>query len=189
MVSAYFFGVSGLDQRLHGRDPDPESRPCARRRRRALGRLRPGLQRPAREGRAGARVARRVDALLADAARARRRDRRLHPARAAAHEAVRRSGRRLRPRRRPLARPVPDRRPPRALGDRRRDPQHVPPLRAAGARARRVEPRDHPRSRPRHPADRRARARSSISTPASSCSARSSSSSCRSRGCDGSTGG
>ncbi len=61
-------------------------------------------------------MAGRVNALLADAARARGRHCRLHPARPAAHEAVRRSGRRLRARRRPLPRPVPDRRPPRALG-------------------------------------------------------------------------
>ena len=85
----------------------------------------------------------------------RRRHGALHPARAAAHAAVRRSRRRLRARRRALARPLPDRRAARAVRDRRRDPQHVPPLRAAGARAGRVERRDHRRARPRRPADRR----------------------------------
>ena len=43
----------------------------------------PGLQRPAREGRAQARVARRVEPPLADAARPRRADGALHPGRAA----------------------------------------------------------------------------------------------------------
>ena len=65
MVAAYYFGAAGRDQRVHGRVPDPEPRAGARRRRRALGRVRPGLQRAAREGRAGARLARRVDDLLA----------------------------------------------------------------------------------------------------------------------------
>ena len=63
-------------------------------------------------------------------------------------------GRRLRPRGRALAGALPDRRPARPVGDRRRDPQHVPPLRVAGARAGRVEPRDRPRPRPRGAADR-----------------------------------
>ena len=112
----------------------------------------------------------------------------LHPARAAPHEAVRRARGRLRPRGRALAGAVPDRRPPRPVGDRRRDPQHVPPLRVAGARADRVEPRDRPRPRPRGAADRRARTRSSTSMRASSSSGRSSSSCSRSPGCGGSTG-
>ena len=142
-------------QRVHGRDPDPERRPRAPRRRRALGCVRPGVQRPAREGRATARLARRVDALLADAPRPRRRHRGLHPARAAAHAPVRGSRRRLRARGRSLARPLPDRRPARPVRDRRRDPQHVPPLRAAGARARRLERRDRRRAPPRRSADRR----------------------------------
>ncbi len=59
-------------QRVHGRDPDPEPRARARRGRGALRRVRPGVQRAAREGGAEARVARRLDALLADAARPRR---------------------------------------------------------------------------------------------------------------------
>ena len=49
------------DQRLHDRVPDAEPRPGARRRRGALVGVRPGLQRAAREGRAQARVACRLD--------------------------------------------------------------------------------------------------------------------------------
>ena len=79
--------------------------------------------------------------LLADAARPRRAHRALHPARAAAHAAVRRSGRRRRARRRALAHPLPDRRPARALRDRRRDPEQLRPLHRAGAHAGRLEPR------------------------------------------------
>ena len=100
-------------------------------------------------------MARRLDPLLADAPHPRRPHRDFHPARAAAHAAVRRSRWRLRARRRSLARSLPDRRPARALRDRRRDPEHVPPLRRAGARAGRVEPRHRRRPRPRRPADPR----------------------------------
>ena len=120
---------------------------------------------------------------------ARRDHRRVHPPRAAPDAPVRRPGRRLRPRRRAVPRPLPDRRPPRPVRDRRRDPQHVQPLRAARTRAGRLEPGDHRRAPPRRPADRRARARSCTSTPASSCSGRSCSSSCRFRGCAASTAG
>ena len=88
-------------------------------------------------------------------ARPRRRHGALHPARAAAHAALRRSRRRLRPRRRAVARALPDRRDPRAVRDRRRDPEHVSPVRGPGARAGRLEPRHRPRPRPRRAADRR----------------------------------
>ena len=70
VVASYYFGAAGQDQRLHGRVPDPEPRPRARRRRRALVGVRPRLQRAAREGRAEARLAGRLEPLLADAARA-----------------------------------------------------------------------------------------------------------------------
>ena len=145
----------GGDQRLHRRDPDPEPRTRARRGRRTLGRVRPRVQRAPRAGREDARLARCLDAALADAARSRRHNRALHPARAVPPEAIRRAWRRSRPRGRALPRPVPDRRPPRALGNRRRDPQHAPSLRAPGSRTRRLEPRDHPRPRPRRSPDRR----------------------------------
>ena len=59
---AYYFGAGGQDQRVHGRVPDAEPRSRARRRRRALLRVRPGLQRAAREGGAQARLAGRLDA-------------------------------------------------------------------------------------------------------------------------------
>ena len=55
---------------------------------------------------------------------------------------------------RPLAAAVPDRRAARRLGDHRRDPQQLRRVLDPGARARRVEPRDHPRPRPRRPARR-----------------------------------
>ncbi len=142
----------GLDQHLHGRVPAAEPAPVARRRRRALGRVRPRLQRAAREGKGDACLACRVDALLARAARPRRHHRALHPARAVAHEAVRLRGRAGRARRDALADPLPDRRPARSLGDRRRDPQQLRPLHRPRARAGGVEPRDHLRRRDRRPA-------------------------------------
>ena len=150
-------------QRVHGRDSDPESRARPRRRRGALWRVRSRVQRAAGEGGAETSMARRLDPLLADAARPRRPHRNFHPARAAAHASVRRSWRRLRARRRSLARSLPDRRAARALRDRRRDPEHVPPLRRAGARAGRVEPRHRRRPRPRRSANpRRERAALSL---------------------------
>ena len=50
-----------------------------------------------------------------------------------------------------VAHPLPDRRSARPLRDRRGDPEHVPPVRPAGARARRVEPRDRRRPPSRRP--------------------------------------
>ena len=155
MVSAYFFGVSGLINAFTVAIQIPNLVRALVARRRALGRVRARVQRAPREGGEAAGVACRVDAVLADAARSRRRHRRVHPARAAAHAAVRRPRRRLRAHGRTLARPLPDRRPARAVRDHRRDPQHVPPLRAAGARAGGLEPGDHRWARPRRPADRR----------------------------------
>src|SRR2546421_12742424 len=68
----------GADQRVHDRLPGAQPRAGARRRRRALVGLRPGLLRTARARGEGARLARRVDALLVDAARARRADGGIH---------------------------------------------------------------------------------------------------------------
>ena len=149
----------GTDQRVHRRVPDPEPRARARRGHRPLRRLRTGLQRAPREGRAAPRVARRLDDLLARPPLHDGTDGDLRARRAAHRRALRRSGRRLRPRRRPLARALPDRDPARALGDRGRDPERVRPLHRAGADAGRLEPRDHRRA---------ARMPSSTSTPARS---------------------
>ena len=160
------------DQRVHGRVPDPEPRPRAARRRGALGRVRPRLQRPDREGRPQARLAGRVDGLLARAPRARRPHRALHPDRAAADQAVRRPGRRLRPRGRALAGAVPDRRAARAQRRHRRDPQHLRPLHRSGADACLLEPRDHRRARGSASRVSTARTRRSTSTPARSSSRR-----------------
>ena len=159
------------DQRVHGRVPDPEPRACAPRRRRPLGCVRSGLQRPAREGRPQARLAGGLDDLLARSARARRPHRALHPHRAAPDPALRRPRRRLRPRRRPLARALPDRRAARAERRHRRDPQHLRPLHGAGADPGVLEPRDHRRPLARRAAGRAARTRSCTSTPARSSSA------------------
>ena len=68
--SARTSSASRADQRVHGRDPDPEPRSRAGRRRRALGCVRARLQRAARARREAARLAGRLDALLAHAARA-----------------------------------------------------------------------------------------------------------------------
>ena len=181
---AYFFGVSRADQRVHGRVPDPEPRARARRRRGALGRVRPRLQRAAREGGAEARLARRLDALLADAARPRRRSPRSSSCSRRCSCA-------------PFGDPGGDY--DLAVGLSRvlfpivvllglsgivvgilNTYDHFT---RAGAHAGRLEPRDHRRPRPRRPANRTTRARSSTSTRASSSSGRWSSSSCRSRGC------
>ena len=142
----------GLDQHVHGRVPAAEPAPLAGRRRGALGGVRPRLQRAAREGKGDARLARRVHALLARAARPGRADRALHPARALAHAAVRLRGGAAGARRHALADPLPDRRPARPQRDRRRDPQQLRPLHRSGARAGRVEPRDHLRRRDRRAA-------------------------------------
>ena len=96
MVASYYFGVARADQRVHGRVPGPEPRAGARRRRRALVGVRAGLQRPAREGRATARLARRVEPLLADAARPDGADGALHPGRAVGDRPLRQPGQRPR---------------------------------------------------------------------------------------------
>ena len=64
---------------------------------------------------------------------------------------LRRPGRRRRPRRRPLAGALPDRRLARPLRRRRRNPEQLRPVHGAGADTRRLEPRHHPRPRPRRP--------------------------------------
>ncbi len=106
----------GLDQRVHGRLPGAEPRPLPRRGRCALVRVRARLQRAPGEGRPCARLARRLDAALARAARPRRGDRSLRPRRAVGHAPLRLRGGAAGARRRPLARPLPDRRPARADG-------------------------------------------------------------------------
>ena len=77
------------DQRVHGRVPDPEPLSGARRGRRAVVVVRPGLHRPPREGQE-ARLACCVDALLADAARPDGPDGDLHPRRAVGDRHLRR---------------------------------------------------------------------------------------------------
>ena len=177
----------GLDQHVHGRVPAPEPAPLARRRRGALGRVRPRLQRAAREGEGAARLAGRLHALLARAARPRRHHRALHAPRALAHEAVRLRGRAGRARRDALADPLPDRRPARALRDRRRDPEQLRPLHRSRARAGGVEPRDHPRRRDRRPARGQRHGRALRLRRAPFSSRRSSSSCSRCRGCAAAT--
>ena len=142
------------DQRLHGRLPDPEPRPRARRRRRALLRLRARLQRAAREGREGARLARRVDRLLALPARSSAAITALFILAAPLLIAAARPGALRRPRRHALADPLPDRRPARPLRDRRRDPEQLRPVHDPGADAGLLEPGDHRRPRPRRAARR-----------------------------------
>ena len=139
----------GRDQRLHGRVPGAEPRAGARRRRGALGSVRPRLQRAAREGGESARVARCVDRLLAAAARPHRPDGALHAARPAGHGPVRHAARVRRPRRHPLADPLPDRRPARRLGRGRRDPPQLRAVLDPRADARLLEPRHHRRARRR----------------------------------------
>ena len=174
-------------QRVQHRVPRPEHDPGARRRRRALVGLRAGVQRPAREGRAQARLARRLVALLADPARPRRPERALHPARAVADAAALPG---LPPAAdRALAGALPDRRAARRLRDRRRDPQQLRRVLDPGADARRLEPRDHRRARVRRAARRRHRQQALRLRRARSSSGRSCSSCCRSRGCAGGTAG
>ena len=96
MVAVVLLRRRRADQRVHRRVPDPEPGARARRRRGALLRVRPGLQRPAREGRAPARLARRLEPLLADAARADRADGALHPRRAVGDRPLRQPGQRPR---------------------------------------------------------------------------------------------
>ena len=140
------------DQRLHGRVPDPEPDPRARRRRRALVRVRPRLQRAAREGGEGARLAGRLDHLLALPPRRRRRHGALHPRRAAVHAGA--HGRLRRPDGDALADPLPDRRPARHVRDRHRDPEQLRRVLDSGADAGRLEPRDHRRAHLRRAAGR-----------------------------------
>ena len=140
------------DQRLHRRLPDPEPRPRARRGRRALVRVRAGLQRAAREGGEGACVAGRVDRVLALPPRRRRDHRPLHPRRAGPHPAA--HGRLRRPGRHALADPLPDRRPDRALRDRHRDPEQLRAVHDPGPDAGVLEPGDHHRARDRRAARR-----------------------------------
>ena len=142
----------GPDQRVHGRVPDPEPRAGAGRGRRAVFVVRPGLQRSAREGRAPPRLAGRVEPLLADAPRAHRPDRDLHPDRAVGRRHLRQSGQRPLARRRALAGALPDRGTARRLRDRRRDPEQLRPLHRAGAVAGVLEHRDHRRARDRRAA-------------------------------------
>ncbi len=140
------------DQCVHRRVSVPEPRPRAARRRRALLGVRPRLQRADREGRAQASVARRLEPLLADAARADRAQRVLHPDRAVDRPPLRRAGRERGPRGRALARALPDRDPARNLRDRRRDPQHLRPLLRPGALPGLLEPGDRGRARARRAA-------------------------------------
>src|SRR5438105_13257852 len=91
-------------QRVHRRLPGAEALPRPRRRRRPLGRVRSGVQRAAREGRPKARVARRVEPLLADAPRPQRADRDLRAGRALGDRGLRQSRPRPGARGRPLAR-------------------------------------------------------------------------------------
>ena len=172
-------------ERVQHRVPRPEHDPRARRGRRALVGLRAGLQRPAREGRAQARLARRLVALLADPARPRRPERALHPARAVADAAALPG---LPPAAdRPLAGALPDRRAARRLRDRRRDPQQLRRVLDPRADARRLEPRDHRRARVRRAARRRHRQQALRLRGVDPRSGRSCSSCCRSRGCAGAT--
>ena len=139
------------DQRVRGRISDPEHRARARCRRCAVLGLRPRLQRAPGQGRAEARVARRVEPLLARATRAGRPDGAVHRDLAVDHGRLR-----LRTsRRRALARPFPDRRAARPVGNRGRDPQQLRPFHRSGAHAGLLEYRDHRRTGDRRPARRR----------------------------------
>jgi hypothetical protein len=140
------------DQRVHGRVPDPEPRPGARGRCGAVVRLRPGLQRAAREGRACPRLARCLQPVLAHAARPQRCHGAVCAGRAAPDRALP-AGRRG-PRRWARAGALPDRDAARHLGDRRRDPQQLRALHGAGADTGVLEPRDHRRPRRRRAAGR-----------------------------------
>ena len=134
-----------LDQRLHRRLPDPESRACPRRRCGRVLRLRPRLQRAAREGREGASLARRLDRLLAVPARGRWAHGGVH-ARSAVPDAAP-HGRLRRPHRDALADPLPHRRPDGPVRDLHGHPEQLRPVHGAGDHARLLEPRDHRRPR------------------------------------------
>ncbi len=138
------------DQRVHDRLPDPEPRPCARRRRGALVRVRPRVQRAARERGASASLAGRVDRLLALPPDRRGNHRALRPARAGLDAAA--HGRLRRPGRDALPDPLSDRCLDRALRDRHRDPEQLRPVLDPRADARLLERRDHRRPRRRRAA-------------------------------------
>src|SRR5436190_2192778 len=133
-----------------GRNP---SRRGPARSRRTAGLVDGGLL--ARKGGAEASVARRLDALLADAARPRRHHGALRPrcslVDAAALSALPLTARRA------LAGALPDRGVARGLGHRGRDPQYVRRVLRSGPDARGVEPRHHRRSRLRRTARARRR--------------------------------
>ncbi len=147
----------GQDQRLHGRLPGAESLPLAGRRRGPLLGVRPRLQRAAGEGRAQARLARRLKPFLADAARARWADGASDRLRPAGDRALRRPRWRRGPGSRPLARALPDRRAARSLRSDRRDPEQLRPVHRPRAGAGVLEPGDHRRARARRPARQVAR--------------------------------
>ena len=105
IAQAAVFGISGPVNAFEIAFLIPNTVRVARRRLGSLGGVRPGLQRPAREGRAKARLAGRVVALLADAARPRRRDRAVHRDRAVGDGDLRlRPGRQVRRRSPPASR-------------------------------------------------------------------------------------
>ncbi len=154
MVSAYYFGVAGAINAFTVAIQIPNLVRALVADAALSGAFVPVFSELLERGEKQRALARRLDALLADPPRPRRSHRALHPARTASDAAVRGSGRRLRSGRGALSRALSDRRAARALGDHRRDSQHVPPLRAAGARPGRMEPRHHPRARHRRPAHR-----------------------------------
>ena len=139
------------DQRLHGRlsGTEPHSRP--RRRRGPLVGVRPRLQRPAGAWGAQARLARRLEPLLADAARPDGVDGALRSRRAVGDRSVRQPRPRLRACSRAVTGALPDRDAARGLRNHRRDPQQLRPLHRARDLAGLLEPRDHRRARDRGP--------------------------------------
>ena len=142
----------GRDQRVHGRIPGTEPRARARRRPRAQLRVRARVQRAAREGREGARLARRVEPLLPLRARVDGSHRALRAPRTLDHAPVRLRGRTGGPRRRALARALPGGCPARPVGNRRRHSQQLRTLHDPGDHADLLEPRDHRGARGRRAA-------------------------------------
>ena len=136
MVAAYYFGINGKINAFTVAFQIPNLVRALLADAALSGAFVPVFSDLHREGRPQARLAGRVDDLLARPPRARWPHGAVHPHRAAPDPALRRPGRRLRPRRRALARPLPDRRPARAQRRHRRDPQHVRPLHRARADAR-----------------------------------------------------
>ena len=136
---------------VHDRLPDPEPRPRPVRRRRAERRLRPGLHGVPRARPPPRRAPARLDAVLADPARARRDLGVLHRHRG--RDRCRCSSRATSSRRQLVdltvglsQRPVPGRRAARPQRPARRDPQRLQPLHDPGDRAAGLEPRDHRRA-------------------------------------------